>query len=74
MNKIEQLTQAARLWLDPAQRDVAEIRLDDLLNPTGECAIVSIEEGPNECIHVQFEDGRVQTVWASSGLRLVPKE
>ena len=45
MTKQQQIQQAARLWLSESDRDVAEIRLDDLLNPTAEDAIVEIHGG-----------------------------
>ena len=44
---------AAHLWMDRNQRDVAEIRLDDLLNPTADDAIESIES-----YSVKRDDGR----------------
>ena len=37
------LQEAARMWLDLNKRDVAEIRLDDLLNPHADDAVVSID-------------------------------
>jgi hypothetical protein len=37
------LQEAARMWLDLNKRDVAEIRLDDLLNPHADDPIVSID-------------------------------
>jgi hypothetical protein len=42
MTKQQQILQAARLWLSESDRDVAEIRLDDLLNPDADDAIESI--------------------------------
>jgi hypothetical protein len=79
MNRSEMLIQTARLWLDPNQRDVAEIRLDDLLNPTAEDAIVDIWECPawagggvRQHVGVKQEsgtitrieiDGPIRTIW-----------
>ena len=59
--KASHLKQAARLWLDPNQRDVAEIRLDDLLNPTAEDAICEIHADG-------FVEQRIITVVQESGV------
>ena len=42
-NHSAMLQEAARMWLDLNKRDVAEIRLDDLLNPNAEDAVVYID-------------------------------
>jgi hypothetical protein len=62
MTKIEQIQQAARLWIDRSQRDVAEIRLDDLLNPTGEDAIEEIHFYGDQRLVVIVQGSRVTRI------------
>lgn len=76
MNKTEQIQAAARLWLNPADRDVAEIRLDDLLNPTAEDAIVDIWEGPawlgggvRQHVGVKQESGTITRIGIDGTIR-----
>ena len=63
MTKTEQIQQAARLWMSETDRDVAEIRLDDLLNPTAEDAIESIAYSPvRDLVIVVQESGTVTRI------------
>ena len=78
MNHAQQLQQAARMWLNPNQRDVAEIRLDDLLNPTSEDAIVSIDWFGNEkrpdllAVQVIQESGVETRIWIGGPIDHIP--
>jgi hypothetical protein len=76
MNHAQQLQQAARMWLNPNQRDVAEIRLDDLLNPTGEDAIVSIDSLRDDeylsGVSVIQESGVETRIWLGGPIDHIP--
>lgn len=79
MNKSEMLHQTARLWLDPDQRDVAEIRLDDLLDPTAEDAIEEIWEvepvpgcGVRHAVCARQESGTVTRIVLGGSIVRIP--
>jgi hypothetical protein len=60
------LQEAARMWLDLNKRDVAEIRLDDLLNPHADDPIVSIDDLRDEyltAVQVLQESGIETRIW-----------
>lgn len=76
MNHAQQLQAAAKLWLNPNERDVAELRLDDLLNPTAEDAIVSIDslrdDGYMSGVSVIQESGIETRIWIGGPIDHIP--
>lgn len=76
MNHAQQLHEAAKLWLNPNTRDVAEIRLDDLLNPTAGDAIVSIEilrdDEHTSAVQVFQESGTETRIWIGGPIDHIP--
>jgi len=69
------LQEAARMWLNPVQRDVAEIRLDDLLNPHADDPIVSIDVLNDRyltAVQVLQESGIETRIWLGGPIDHTP--
>lgn len=77
MNIFAQLQQAAELWIDRNQRDVAEIRLDDLLDPACKDAITniaaySIEEALGFRVVITQESGALTRIDIGGSIAYAP--